>query len=346
MDSVLNCLVTDDVGPGAAYQRFMTQARELLACEYAAAFRSPIDALRLALDALALEPGSGVIVSAFSPAYYDFVIREKGLTPLVADVDPLSGAIDPQDAQRLAKENARVLLVSGSMGIMPDFDKLCELGLPIIEDISHSLGAFRSLRKAGDSGTLVLMSLESGSYVTAGEGALLFAKGKRDAAALRNCTEALPREMLMSDMNASLGFAQLRDLGKFQEKRKELYALYHRAILQSRHSILCQEGSSSLQTNATEVESSVPLADGGEPSYFAFPVVLCSGVKDVKAYARKKDIETQEAFFGTILEGGTLAEEACPQARSLAMRCLLFPLHPRVSKTVAQKIIKVLATLP
>jgi dTDP-4-amino-4,6-dideoxygalactose transaminase len=327
MDSVLNILVTDDVGPGAAYQRFMNQAKEVFSCEYASAFRSPIDALRLALDALSLERESGIVISAFSPAYYDFVIREKGFVPLVADVDPLSGAIDPDDVRRLAPQNARAMLISGSLGIMPDFEKLGEIGLPMVEDISQTVGAFVSERKAGDSGLLTIMSLESGSYVTAGEGAIVFAKGKREAAVLRNCTEALPREMLMSDMNAALGFAQLRDLAKFQEKRKELYALYHRSILQSRHAVLSQAGE-------------------GEPAYFAFPVVLRSGTKDVKAYARKKDIETQEAFCGSVIESGSLPEDACPQARSLALRCLLFPLHLRVGKTTGQKIIKVLATLP
>jgi perosamine synthetase len=327
MDSVLNCLVTDDVGPGSAYLRLLGQAKEIFACEYAAAFRSPIDALRTALEALGLEKGSGVIVSALSPDYYYYVIKDQGFEPLVADVNPQSGAIDPVAASALAPQNARAIIVSGSLGIMSDFERLLELGLPIVEDVSQTIGAFVSLRKSGDSGTLVLMSLESDSYVTAGEGALLFAKGKREGAVLKNLSEALPREMLMSDMNASLAMAQLRDLAKFYEKRKELYALFHRSLLQSRHAVLEQEGE-------------------GEPSYFAFPVVLRSGAKEVRSYARKKEIETLEAFEGTIISKGRMPDDACPQARSIALRCLLFPLHLRVGRTAAQKIVKVLATLP
>lgn len=327
MDSVLNCLVTDDVGPGSAYLRFMAQAKESFACEHAAAFRSPIDALGVALDALGLEPGSGVIVSALSPDYYYYAIKDRGFEPLVADVSPQSGAMDPQSAAALAQGGARAVVASGSLGIMPDFGKLSELGLPIIEDVSQTVGGFVSTRKAGDSGSLVLMSLEADSYVTAGEGALLFAKGKREAAVLKNLSEALPREMLMSDMNASLAQAQLRDIAKFNEKRKELYGLYQRSLLQSRHAVLEQEGE-------------------GESSYFAFPVVLRSGAKEVRAYAKKKEIDTLEAFSGTIIASGRLGEDACPQARSLALRCVLFPLHLRVGRTAAQKIVKVLATLP
>jgi perosamine synthetase len=97
--------------------------------------------------------------------------------------------------------------------------------------------------------------------------------------------------------------------------------------MQSRHAVLTQSGE-------------------GEPSYYSFPVILESGIKDVKAYAKKKEIETLEAFEGTVVTSDFLAEGECPNARSLAMRTLLFPLNPRISGSVAQKIIKVLATLP
>ena len=84
----------------------------------------------------------------------------------------------------------------------------------------------------------------------------------------------------------------------------------------------------------------------GEPGYWAFPVSIASNVKDVRAYARKKDVDTELAFDGSLLAKGFVPEGRCPNARSMAMRCLLFPLHQRIGVAAAEKISKVLATLP
>jgi dTDP-4-amino-4,6-dideoxygalactose transaminase len=52
------------------------------------------------------------------------------------------------------------------------------------------------------------------------------------------------------------------------------------------------------------------------------------------------------AFDGSCVAAGLVPDGLAPQAVSLANRALAFPLHPRIGKTAAQKIAKVLATLP
>ena len=84
----------------------------------------------------------------------------------------------------------------------------------------------------------------------------------------------------------------------------------------------------------------------GEPGYWAFPVSIASSVKDVRAYAKKKEVDTELAFEGSLLAKGLVPEGECPNARSMAMRCLVFPLHQRIGAAAADKICKVLATLP
>ncbi len=84
----------------------------------------------------------------------------------------------------------------------------------------------------------------------------------------------------------------------------------------------------------------------GEPGYWAFPVSIASSVKDVRAYAKKKDLETELAFEGSLLARGLVPQDSCPNARSMSMRCLLFPLHQKIGAAAADKIAKILATLP
>jgi len=330
MDSVLNCLVTDSIGPGEYLERFQKASRETLGFDYGFAVRSPYIALGLALDAAGLQPGDAVAVSALSPAYYANAIRERGLEMVLVDTAPDSAAPSEETfaaAIQSAEKKPRAIVLFEALGVMPDPETLRGLGLQIIEDISQSLGAVRGEAKAGGIGQLAILGLESGSLVTAGGGAILFAAQRRDAQVLRNMAEGALPELKMTDYNAALGLAQLKDLEASIAKRRELYALFSQSLARTRHGLLSQPGE-------------------GEPAYWAFPVLLDSGMKDVRAYAKKKEIDTELAFEGSLVGKGLVPEGACPNARSLLLRAILFPLHQRIGLQGAQKISRVLATLP
>ncbi len=128
-------------------------------------------------------------------------------------------------------------------------------------------------------------------------------------------------------MNCALAFSQLRDLDKFIDKRSELAKLFEQSLARAHKKALVQ-------------------AIEGKPAYYGCVVILESGIKDVVTYAKKKDIPTLMAFEGTCMGIGGVPEGMCPHARSLVNRALAFPMHPRISKGMAQKIAKVLATLP
>ena len=130
----------------------------------------------------------------------------------------------------------------------------------------------------------------------------------------------------MTDYNAALGLAQLRDMETAISRRRELAALFAQSLARTRHRLVTQGGE-------------------GEPGYWAFPVSIASSVKDVRAYAKKKEVETELAFEGSLLAKGFVPEGVCPNARSMAMRCLLFPLHQRIGAAAAEKICKVLCDL-
>lgn len=155
----------------------------------------------------------------------------------------------------------------------------------------------------------------------------MWAASRRDGMALRNAAERLVPEELLGDMNSALGSSQVREFDRFRERRSELAELYAQSLARSRKRALVQAGE-------------------GEPARFGFVVVLESGVKDVRAYAKKKDVETAMAFEGSCAALGMVPEGSCPHAASLVNRAVAFPMHPRINKANAQRIAKVLATLP
>ncbi len=330
MDSVLNCLVTDSVGPGDYLERFQKASREILGYDFGFAVRSPIIALGLALDALGLQKGDALALPALAPAWYARVLEDKGFNRIVFDVDPSSACPSPEayEAAVLASEQKpKAILLFEALGNLPDPEAFRAFGVPIIEDISQSLGAYRGETKAGSLGQLAILGLEGGGLVTAGGGAILFAKGRKEGTVLRNLHETVEAELRMTDYNAALGFAQLKELENNIAKRRELYNAFGQAVARTRHSLLSQDGE-------------------GEPGYWAFPIALDSGMKDARAYAKKKEVETEPAFESSLVGRGLVPEGSCANARSLVLRSLLFPVHQRVGAQGAQKVARVLATLP
>ncbi len=326
MDSVLSCLVEDAADPGSYLSKFLRVAKEQLGFDQGAAFRSPATALGAVLDCFSLPEGSTVALSALSPAYYAHVIADKRLTPFWMDIQPETGCPDKGSLAK-AREAARLLLLYEGAGIFPDPADYVDLGIPVVEDVSESLGAFIGSTKAGSLGAMTILGLEQGGLVTAGGGALVYANGRREAQVLKNLGDSLPPELVMTDMNAALGLSQIRSMERTFERRRELARLFEDSLARSKHTVL-------------------RLPGDGEPAYFGLPVVLPSGVKDVRAYARKKEVDTALAFEGSCVARSRVPEGSCPRAASLALRCLVFPLHPRIGKSAAQKVSKVLATLP
>ncbi|HWP69198.1 MAG TPA: DegT/DnrJ/EryC1/StrS aminotransferase family protein, partial [Rectinemataceae bacterium] len=69
-------------------------------------------------------------------------------------------------------------------------------------------------------------------------------------------------------------------------------------------------------------------------------------MKDVIIHAKKNGVEAAPAFEQSIISREGFPENECLGARSLAMRCILFPLHEKIGSKDAHTIAKVLATLP
>ncbi|HOI23848.1 MAG: DegT/DnrJ/EryC1/StrS family aminotransferase [bacterium] len=324
MDTVLSCLVTDSVGPGDYTEKFVKNAREVFGFDTAIAVRSPYLALFLALERLGLAKDSAIGLSPLAPAYQAGLVSSMGYKPVFIDHDADTAL---PEIETVRAQGCAAYILFEPFGILPEKALLDELGIPVIEDASQSLDAQREGIRAGTLGNFALCGLEQGSPVTSGGGALLFTAHKRDASVLKNCAESLGGELLLTDYNAALGLAQLRNLEKSIERRRELEASYRMELARTRHHGFDQPGE-------------------GRTGLWSFAVILESGMKDAIIHAKRNGIEAAPAFEGSVVMGQGFPESTCPGARSLAMRCLLFPLHEKISSKDAGTIAKVLATLP
>ncbi|MDR2160280.1 MAG: DegT/DnrJ/EryC1/StrS family aminotransferase [Treponema sp.] len=330
MDAVLTAMVEDRIGPGEHARSLIHTAREHIHFDYALSLRSPAMALYFALKALNAEKGQEVIVSALSPRYYATVIEGMGLKPLYCDVSsafPCPGKENVETALRSGGGEGGVcaVVLHHALGYEPDTAGIMELGIPLIDDRSRSYGRTEDEKETA-GGVFTILGLEDRDMLTSGGGALLYAMSRRDASVLRNYGE-LPREYCLPDLNAALAAVQFRESPKNIGRRREIAAVYTQASLRTRHKRFVQR---------EEIES----------NNYAFPLILETGLKDVKAYARKKDIVVENAFDDTLITSGAVDSGLCPESYSLSLRTVLFPLYPRLRSPEIDRVSKLISTIP
>jgi len=327
MGSVLSCIVSDRLGPGEITRELVTRACHALGHAGGVTLANSYMALSVALESLGLGPSDLVILPALAPAVWLRVLLDRGMVPLVADVEPETAGIDPSQVAALVQKGAKAILVPHSLGIMSEIDSLAKHGIPVLEDASQALGGMAGELPCGGAADICLLSLDPESIVTCGGGALVLARSRGVGAALKRVQEASPLFSPLPDMNAALGISQLAALESFALARREIAAVYAQSLLKSRHRSLIQK------TEADNVLSS-------------FPVVLSDGMKEVRTYALKKNVDTAPAFAHTIAALEESPGAHCANARSLVLRCLLFPLYPMLGKRDVEAVCRVLATLP
>ena len=140
MDAVLTCMVDERIGPGELNARLIQTAKEFFSCAGAVALRTPAAALKYALKALSLEAGSGVMLSALAPNWQYAVVEELGFKPVVLDAQLESAQLTAEIVSQGIQSGGRALVLRESLGILPDFEGILALGIPVIEDISQSAG--------------------------------------------------------------------------------------------------------------------------------------------------------------------------------------------------------------
>lgn len=336
MDAVLTCMVDEKIGPGELNAKLISQVKEFIKCDGAVALRSPAIALKYALQALELEAGSKIMVSALAPAWQYQSLVSMGFEPLVLDVDESNGLVNEHIVCEGIKNGGKLLLLHETEGILPNLYEITKLGIPVIEDISQSAGADISVedddlsqgrKKAGTFGVFSILGLEERDVITAGGGAVLISPGRREWIVLKKYVDDAPVTDLLPDINAALAWVQVKEYPRNEKTRKELFAVYQQSCLIGHHKMYARE---------TETGSTM----------CCFPLVLSSSYKDVKQYAAKKDIEISMAYDNSIIALKDELSETCIHAKSLSLRCVHIPLYPRLTKAESAKIVKVLSSLP
>jgi dTDP-4-amino-4,6-dideoxygalactose transaminase len=203
------------------------------------------DAIEIALEALALPPGSEVIVPANSFIASSEAVTRSGHRVVFADVDSGSYTLDLADVERRISANTRAIVAVHLYGHPCAMDGLGELarrhGLRIVEDCAQAHGAEYGARRVGaicDIGTFSFYPGKNlGAYGDAG--AIL----TDDADLAKRCRmianhgrtgkydhEFEGRNSRLDGLQAAILRAKLRHLDGWVDRRNQIAGRYLRLL--------------------------------------------------------------------------------------------------------------------
>lgn len=150
---------------------------DYIGSRFAVGVNSGGSAIFLGLVASGVGPGDKVLVNAFNLAPVPGAIHHSGAEAVLVEVDG-DYRISFADLERKARDTgAKTLLLTHMRGHIADMDRvsaMCdELGLALIEDCAHTMGAKWQGRFTGRFGRVGCFSTQTFKHINSGEGGIL-----------------------------------------------------------------------------------------------------------------------------------------------------------------------------
>jgi dTDP-4-amino-4,6-dideoxygalactose transaminase len=255
LDSVRETLGSLFLTLGPRVAAFERRFAEYLGAPHVVATASCSSALLLALAALDIGPGDEVITTPMTFVASSNAILHAGATCVFADVDPVTGLLDPVAVARRITERTKAIIVVhlyGQLADMRAFRALADAhGLYLVEDAAHAIEAERDGLRTGQLGDAACFSFYATKTMTSGDGGAVAVHDgtlarrlqrlrnhgvSRDAASRHGSPYEhwdmveLGYKAAMTDIEASLLLPQLERLESQHARRAALVSAYEEAL--------------------------------------------------------------------------------------------------------------------
>jgi perosamine synthetase len=203
-------------------------------------------ALQLAVAALRLEPGTEIVMPAFTIISCALAAVYNRLVPRLVDVDPETWCLDVEQVARRIGPQTRAVMPVHMYGHPADMDTVVALAgehrLSVIEDAAEAHGAeYRShgsWRRCGSFGDVSCFSFYANKPVTTGEGGMVLTDDDEVARRLRSLRnlafgrderfvhDELGFNFRMTNLQAALGVAQVERVDAIVARKREIGRAY------------------------------------------------------------------------------------------------------------------------
>jgi perosamine synthetase len=232
--AVVATLSGGSISQGAITNYFEQEVAHLLSLCGGVATSSGTSALELALRSLSIGPGDEVLIPNYACDAVYHAVTNSAATPIICDVDE-NGLLSPESVEaRITGASAAIVAVH-IFGLPADIAGLNRFGLPVVEDACQSLGLNLDGGPAGGVGKVGVLSFHATKCITTAEGGMVVSNDRailEQARNLRDGTASLQRPITapLSDLQASLGQAQLQRHASFLDRRTTIRKRYLAAL--------------------------------------------------------------------------------------------------------------------
>lgn len=227
---------------------FEARFAEWIGVRHAVACASGTAALELALAGAGIGPGDEVVVPDLSIIAPAAAVLHLGARPVLVDVEPDTGTLDPDAVAAAIGPRTRALLPVHLYGHPAAMDRLGELAerhrLIVIEDAAEAHGARWQGRACGSLGHAAAFSFYANKLITTGEGGMVTTDDPALASRLRSLRDLAHRpgarfhhdelgySLRMSSLQAALGLGQLEHREAFLAHKRWMAAAYGARLAQ------------------------------------------------------------------------------------------------------------------
>ncbi len=231
---------------------FENEFKKYIDIKYAISTSSATAALHLSLKSLGISADDEVIIPTNTFVATAEAVAYLRAKPVLCDIDYNSHNIDANKIENLITPKTKAIIPVHFGGQPCDMDEISELAkrhnIKIVEDAAHSLPASYKNKKIGGIGDLTCFSFYATKTLTTGEGGMVVSNNKnyynkillkRMHGIDRNAWNRYDQDTdwyyevtdlgykyNITDIQSSLGLAQLSKIDLMTEKRKKIYKAY------------------------------------------------------------------------------------------------------------------------
>jgi perosamine synthetase len=227
---------------GEYIDKFENSLKEYLNSEFVTTTSTGTSALHLALLALDIKEGDEVIVPASSFIATLNAVLYVGAKPIFVDIDDDSWGIDTKKLEFMITNSTKAIItvhIYGYSSNIQDIKRISDkYNLKLVEDNAEAFGATSQSKKLGTIGDIGIFSFFGNKIITTGEGGAICTDNKElyeKIKILKNhgmhpqrkyYHEVVGYNYRMTNIQAAIGLAQLENIDKFLDRRKEIENIY------------------------------------------------------------------------------------------------------------------------
>jgi dTDP-4-amino-4,6-dideoxygalactose transaminase len=256
INEVVATMKTGWLGTGPKVAKFEKDFAAYKGAGYSAALNSCTAALHLSILAAGVKPGDEVITTPLTFCATVNAIIHAGATPVLADVDPHTMNIDPEEVTKKITPRTRAILPVHFAGRPCDMGRIMSIAgkydLKVIEDCAHAIETEYKGGKAGTFGDFGCFSFYVTKNIVTGEGGMVVAKREEDIARIKilglhgMSKDAWKRfsdtgykhyqvvecgfKYNMMDLQAAIGIHQLKRIELYWKRRSDIWMRYNEAF--------------------------------------------------------------------------------------------------------------------